>query len=325
MDDLDQRLLAELQAGGFQRSSVLAPRLGVEERTVRRRISIMRHKGIIKVVAVPNLILTGHTAWAKVGIKVELGSLGDVARQLIENPLIYFVAHSLGAFDIMIALHLDSMDELTHFVGSELTKIEGISKAETMILMHPRKYYNFSWPAYPAEGVDHLGEHGNDRLRSRNGREIDEIDRRILGALMEDGLARPATLKSRLGIGESTIRKRIKKMFNTGVYRMEVVPNPEVLEYEAWATMGLTIQRRPAHEVIDAIIENPAVYLAAVSLGRFNAIISARFHNTDLLRRFVNEELPLIKGVNAVEVFLHSRPLKYHSIDWSDPSNSRRS
>ncbi len=96
MDERDQRLLDELQSQGFQKSAVLAPRFGVGERTIRRRISIMKSKGIIKIVALPNPILSGYKAWAKIGIKVELKYLRYVARKLVEHPEVSFGEHEIG-------------------------------------------------------------------------------------------------------------------------------------------------------------------------------------------------------------------------------------
>jgi len=80
--------------------------------------------------------------------------------------------------------------------------------------------------------------------------------------------------------------------------------------------MGLIVKHQLAHKVINAIIKDPAVYLASVSIGRFNIIISARFHNIDLLQKFVNTTLTEIKGVGAIATFLHTKPLKYHNIKW---------
>jgi len=134
---------------------------------------------------------------------------------------------------------------------------------------------------------------------------------------MEDGLTRPATIKSKLGMSESTIRKHMKKMLSNGLFRIVVVPNPEVLEDEVWATMGITIGNRPGHEILDDIVKHPEVYLASVSIGRFNLLIAARFHGIDFLHRFVTIELPAIGGVSYVETCLYNKPLKYHNIKWS--------
>lgn len=314
MDDLDKKLLSELQSKGYQKSSILAPYLGVGERTIRRRINIMKSEGIIKIVAVPNPIVFGYRAWAKIGIKVEPSSLPQVAQELTQHRSIYFVAYSLGRFDIMIAVRFKSMERLTYFVNSELPKIKGILRTETMILMSPRKYYNFSWPA-PALGKNNRREY--DAPVTYDVYQIDETDRKIINFLAEDGLTPIRVLKSRLGLGESTIRKRIKAMLKHRAFNIEAVPNPEVSEYETWATMGINTSDQFVHKVIDAIIKNPAVYLASDSIGRFNIIIAARFHNIALLNGFVHMELAKIKGVSTVETFLHTKPIKYHNIEWS--------
>ena len=102
---------------------------------------------------------------------------------------------------------------------------------------------------------------------------------------------------------------------------MQVVPNPGVLEYEAWATIGINVKNQFAHKVIDEIIKNPAVYCASMCIGRFNVLLGARFHNVDLVNLFTKVELPRIQGVDSVQTFLLNRPLKYHGIDWSHMLN----
>lgn len=316
MDKLDQKILNELERLGFQKSATLANILGVGERTIRRRINSMISNGAIKVIAVPNPILFGFSAWTKIGIKVAPGSLSRVTRVLAEHPSVYFVAYSLGRFDIIIAVRFDTIDRLTYFVNSELPRVKGVLSAETWLFVSPRKYYHFSWPAPVFEKTKNGWEPYHDATVSHSHYKVDEVDRRILGILGEDGLIRSASLKSRLGIGEGTIRKRMKDMLDNEVYKVEVVPNPEILEDEAWATVGITINQQDAHKVIDSIIKYPAVYLASVSLGRFNLIIAARFHNTNLLNQFVMMDLPSIQGISSTETFLHNKPLKYHNINW---------
>jgi len=318
MDELDKNLLNHLQSLGFEKSSVLAPRFGVAERTIRRRLSTLRRKGIIKIIATPNPILSGYEAWAKIGIKVQLKSLRHVAQELVKHPSIYFVAYCLGTFDIMTAAYFDTMDRLTYFVGSELTRVKGILSTETLLLTCPRKYYNFVWPE-PVFKRNNRSQHHNILVSNGCAYELDEIDHRIMNILRVDGLTSPSAMKIELGIGEGMIRKRMKRMLESGVFRLEVVPNPEALEYEVWATMGITVNRFP-HKVMNAVIDNPSVYLASLSAGRFNVVIAARFHNIDSLTRFINTELAQIPGVSSVETFLHTKPLKYHNVNWSDNS-----
>jgi Lrp/AsnC family transcriptional regulator, regulator for asnA, asnC and gidA len=314
MDDLDQKLLSELQLSGFQKSESLAANLDIGGRTIRRRIGAMKSRGIIKVIAVPNPVLLGYRAWAKVGVKVLPSATEKVARDLVEHPSIYFVASSFGKFDFIIGVYHDTVDELTAFVNSTLARIPGIQSTETMVLISPRKYYNFSWPE-PAIGTERRCEHCHTLLPLHD---VDAIDREIVGILTQGEMTPPAIplLRSRLDMAEGTIRKRIKDMLEHEVFRIEVAPNPAILGYEVWATIGIGITQRSAHEVINTIIKNPDVYLASTSIGRFNVVISTRFHNLELFTRFVNEELTKIPGVSSVESFLHTRPLKYHNIKW---------
>ena len=312
MDELDQKLINELESRGFQKSSELAQLLDVGERTVRRRINFIRKKGLIKIIAVPNPVFLGYRGWANIGIKVEPGSVNHVALKLIEHPAIYFVASAVGTFDFIIAVRFSTFNELSYFVNSELTEIKGIQNTETILLIQPRKYYNFSWPASRYMNIKDGFENYSDNTSDYNYR-IDDLDRKMLNILMEDGLIRPAALASKLSIGESTIRKHLKNMSRNEVFKIEVVPNMNVLEYDAWAVMGINIKYRSAHEVLDDIITHPAVPLASVSLGRFNLMLAARFDTLNSLNHFIQMELPVIEGISSVETFLFNKPLKYHN------------
>jgi len=136
---------------------------------------------------------------------------------------------------------------------------------------------------------------------------------------MEDGLIRPKSLKSKLGIGENTIRKRLAAMSQNEVFKLEVVPLTDMFEYEAQATVGININHQFPHRVIDAIIEHPAVVLAAVTIGRFNLVIVTRFSNIKLLYHFITTELPSIQGISYTETYLHIKRFKYHNIKWPIP------
>jgi len=315
MDKLDQRILSELQSWGFQKSTVLASILGVGERTVHRRLDSMISKMMIKIIAVPNPVSFGYRAWAKIGIKVARESLNRVARVLVEHPSIYFLAYSLGRFDIIIAVNFDTIEKLTYFMNSELTRVKGIRSTETMILSSPRKYYHFFWPEPTFEKTKDPWNPYQD-ANVRHDYKRDEVDQRILSILMEDGLARTKNLKLKLGIGENTIRKHIRNMMDNEVYKLEVVPNPALLENEMWATTGIVINHQFVHRMMEHIVEHPAVYLVSASLGRFNIIIATRFHNTNLLNQFVTVDLQSMPGISSVETFVHNKPLKYHNITW---------
>ncbi|MBI2832450.1 MAG: Lrp/AsnC family transcriptional regulator [Chloroflexi bacterium] len=298
MNQLDLQLLNELQRGVVNKAD-LARAFSVSERTIHRRINSMMEDRTIKKVALRNPVLLGYSAWAKIGIKVDLRSLRSVARELVESPSIYFVAYSLGSYDFVIAVQFEDIDKLTNFVNTELAAINGIVSTETMILTSPRKYYNYYWP-------------GQAAATSRP--KIDELDRAIIGILEQDASVTPEELKSKIGSSSvSTIRKRIKTMLQNQAIKIQVMPNPDIFHGQVWATIGLTATNQYIGPVIGEILKNPSVYLVSGSTGRFNVILSARFSDMGCLTRFLNQELPDIKEINSIESFLHNRPLKYHN------------
>jgi len=316
MDELDHKIITHCEYKGFQKSTELADFFGVGDRTIRRRISNIISNNFVKVIAVPNFILLGSRAWARIGIKVDPGFLSKVASRLVAHHSIHFVNYALGRFDIIISAYFDTMDKLTHFVNSELPRVDGILNVEAMLLVSPRKYMLFQWPATVSSETEAVGESYRDTTFNYSYYRLDEIDRRILDILSEDGLARPASLNSKLGIGENKIRKRMKAMLQNEVYKLNVVPIAEVLHCEAEATIGITINHQSPHKIIDTILEHSSVFLASVSLGRFNLVIATRFHKLNLLNQFVTEFLPSIPGIGSTETYLHGKRLKYYSVTW---------
>ena len=105
---------------GYQMTKYIALRIGASERTVSRHLDNMIKRQMIKLVAVPNPVLCGFKGWAKIGIKIDPDSLEAVARILVDHQAVYFVAYSLGRYDIIIAVHYDSINGLVRFVNEEL-------------------------------------------------------------------------------------------------------------------------------------------------------------------------------------------------------------
>ena len=256
----------------------------------------------------PNLILFGYRAWARIGIKVEPGHLENVASKLVNNPSIYYVVYTLGRFDIIISSFFKTTEQLSHFVNFELTRIQGIQSTETMLLVSPRKYNLFSWPKTISEG--------NQNELKHNENNIDKTEQGILENLMENGLMRPRDLASRLNIGESKIRRSLKNMLKNELYKLEVVPLTDIKEYETQATIGINISIKSPHRVMDSILKHPAVYLASTALGRFNIVVAARFPNNNLLNQFITKFLSSITGISTTETYVHIRRLKYHNVTW---------
>jgi Lrp/AsnC family transcriptional regulator for asnA, asnC and gidA len=312
MDQIDNKILRELEVKGYQKPADLAPRIGIGAEAIRRRINEMRATGDLFVVAMPNPISLGYRAWAHIGIKVGSGYLDRVTAELLKYPSVYWIAYSLSQYDIWIATLFKSLTELGFFINSELTRIEGIIDTEKSVFTHVRKYYRFSWPA-PVFKRTGSGLAQYPDAAEKNNYQIDETDRKILDILTEDGLTSTANLKARLGVGERTIRKRINNMHSRQLFTLEVVPNLERLA-GTMVYLGIVVKEHSAQEVADTIVKKSSVYFTAEAIGRHNLIVMARFEDTESANHFITVELPEIAGIASIEPFLYTKVIKLRGI-----------
>lgn len=314
IDDVDLKLIRDLYKGGVLKNSTLSSGIGLGERTVRRRISALKSKELIRIGLVVNPVIFGYKGWAKIGIKVEPELLKFVADTLVAHPATYSVVYALGSFDIIAGVLFKTIDELTEFVTLELTRIKGITSTETMLLIRPRKFHNFSWPSIEQTKMPDKKQAAKQKASSNY--QITDLDMKIIEVLSKDSELRPNLIKEKLNISEVTIRKHIKDMVRNEIYKMIVIPNPDILQTEVWATIGIKTNRRSVDAILDDIINDSSIYLASISVGRFNIILSALFVNIDSLNEFVNIYLPNIAGISSVETFLHNKPRKSHNSYW---------
>jgi DNA-binding Lrp family transcriptional regulator len=311
MDALDRDLIKFLQLNGLQSSPELSSHLGMGERTVQRRMKYLRERGIIKIIAVPNMVAWGYQGWAKIGIHADPLHAEHVAKVLAHHPSVYLVDHTFGAYNIVIAVAFKTVEKLTHFVSYELNNIKGVLTKETMLFARPIKYYRYYWPGYTFKNAQTTHEYIFDIWDKKF--PLLGLDMRILKILMTDGLTRPAVIKEKLGVTESIVRKRINFMKENRLITLEVIPDKDVLEGEIQATIDINTKFTFNNEMLDIIVNDPNVYLVSMSIGRFDLVIAARFENFDMLSQFVNIKLGPMQGINSIQISPHCKSIKIHN------------
>jgi Lrp/AsnC family transcriptional regulator for asnA, asnC and gidA len=105
--------------------------LGVTEGTVRARIRRMEEEGQIRITAITNIRKLVNPALAFIRVEVERGSYSRaVAEALARDPQIGFVAIMVGRFDILAITMVQSAEQLSAFLHSNVHAIEGVRRAE---------------------------------------------------------------------------------------------------------------------------------------------------------------------------------------------------
>jgi len=135
MDELDQKLILELQRDGRQTFSNLGKMFGVTEGTTRKRVKSLIKRGIIKVVAVPTLEELGYNFVSIVGIQVRMAELEKVQQTLSQNRAVCELAWVTGRYDLIAIVVTRSTRDFADFMANELSIIPAVVRTETFVTL----------------------------------------------------------------------------------------------------------------------------------------------------------------------------------------------
>lgn len=133
IDELDRRLIQELQKNGRQGYVNLAKVLGVAEGTIRKRIKNLQSRNIMNITAVPNPRTLGYNVFSIMGFQVRMAYLRNVAEELVHKPNICYLAFVTGRYDLLAIIMTQSPEELSHSIEQEISTIPGILRTETFV------------------------------------------------------------------------------------------------------------------------------------------------------------------------------------------------
>ena len=139
IDERDRQILALLQVDARRSNASLARELGVSEATVRRRINSLIDDSVVSVKAVPNSRKLGLNTSALIGIDVEPGKGELVTAALKAREEVIFLGTCAGRYDLMARVLVADLAELRGFLEDFVTKVGGVQKTETLILLDMKK------------------------------------------------------------------------------------------------------------------------------------------------------------------------------------------
>ena len=139
IDETDRKIIALLQEDARQSNAAIARIIGVSEATIRRRIKIMVEDGTLSVRAVPNPAKFGLNTTAMIGIDVQPDMLEQVENALNSRDEVGFLGVSTGRYDLIVWCLVANLEELRHFLEGFLSKVPGIRKTETLVLLDVKK------------------------------------------------------------------------------------------------------------------------------------------------------------------------------------------
>jgi Lrp/AsnC family transcriptional regulator for asnA, asnC and gidA len=120
---------------------------------------------------------------------------------------------------------------------------------------------------------------------------LDNIDYFLIEELQSDGRIVNVELAKKLGVGEATIRRRIRRLRDEEVIRIAAIPNLHKIGYGLKAIVMLKVQLSKLQELAGKLAPCPDIHYLAQCTGDFNLLFWLVCPTTHELAEFIKTHL----------------------------------
>ncbi|HVX23642.1 MAG TPA: Lrp/AsnC family transcriptional regulator [Acidimicrobiales bacterium] len=150
LDDTDQELVNLLQIDGRATYAAMAAKIGLSPAAVRKRVTRLFDKGIVKGVVIVDPLKLGYHVAALLGIRC-VGPLEATSRAIEMLPDIAWAVLSSGRYDLMVEVACVDTDHLMRRVD-EFRELDNVTEVEVIVIMKYIKFGNSrALPSAPGE------------------------------------------------------------------------------------------------------------------------------------------------------------------------------
>ncbi|MGN6610322.1 MAG: Lrp/AsnC family transcriptional regulator [Angustibacter sp.] len=150
--------------------------------------------------------------------------------------------------------------------------------------------------------------------RAGNGGALDEVSKRIIEQLQEDGRRPYAAIGKAVGLSEAAVRQRVQRLLDAGVMQIVAVTDPLQVGFSRQAMIGIRAEG-DLTAVADQLADMPEVDYVVVTAGSFDLLVEAVCENDDALLELISTRIRTIPGVRTTETFVYLK-LRKQLYNW---------
>ena len=140
LDELDFKILSELQKDGRMSFTDMADNLSVSVGTIRTRLNKLIADETVNIIGRVNPDKVGFMCYAHIAVFVRPATLKEkVAQKIAKLPEVSFLAMTSGDYDLEVDVMCRDNNHLVNFVD-DISKVEGVNQTKTTIYFKVYKY-----------------------------------------------------------------------------------------------------------------------------------------------------------------------------------------
>jgi len=133
---------------------------------------------------------------------------------------------------------------------------------------------------------------------------MDEIDRRLMIELARDARQSSAELSSKLGVSDTTVRRRIRRLQDRRTITFAAIPDPLQLGYGLTAIIALEVDLNKIDGVAESLAGCENVRYVSLCTGNHDIFVGAWFRSSAELKQFVKDYIGDLPGIRKTETFI---------------------
>lgn len=134
---------------------------------------------------------------------------------------------------------------------------------------------------------------------------VDDVDRRILAGLREDGRTSMSALAAKVGVSRATVYTRVENLLAAGVITgFSAHVDPRKVGFGICTLIFVSVHPQTWASFRRRVVEMTQVEYCAVTTGEHDAMLLVRARDVAEVHHFVTDVLSLLPEIRAVESVL---------------------
>ena len=149
----------------------------------------------------------------------------------------------------------------------------------------------------------------NVRGQPTLGSGVDDVGKRLIEELQQDGRRSYAALAKTVGLSEAAVRQRVQRMVDSGLMQVVAVTDPLQVGFHRQAMIGLRVEGDLVR-VADELAKIDEVDYVVITAGSFDILLELVCEDDDHLPRVLSERVRVLPGVRDTETFVYLKLAK---------------
>jgi len=149
----------------------------------------------------------------------------------------------------------------------------------------------------------------NVRGQPTLGSGVDDVGKRLIEELQQDGRRSYAALAKTVGLSEAAVRQRVQRMVDSGLMQVVAVTDPLQVGFHRQAMIGLRVEGDLVR-VADELAKIDEVDYVVITAGSFDILLELVCEDDDHLLRVLSERIRVLPGVRDTETFVYLKLTK---------------